>query len=254
MAKKGFSGELVLLLTALIWGSAFVAQSSGADSLGAFSFTALRNVLAVIVLFPVIALLDRLNGTKPTASEKRIIYKGGAICGVLLCIAANLQQFAIGYVDANGVAEPVGKVSFLTALYIVLVPAFGVFFGRKTDIKTWISVAIACAGMYLLTGMGGDFSIGGGDLLAIACAAVFALQIIAVDRFAPGVDCVRLSQVQFAVCGGLSVICALIFEDTRPSAVLDARWAILYCGVMSSGVAYTLQTVGQSAQSPRYPR
>ena len=241
------TGELLLVLTALIWGSAFVAQSKAAEYLGAFTINGVRNFIGCAVLVP----LFRLTSRAPVGREKQRVLKGGIICGIFLFIAANIQQFALGYVDALGNKQPVGKVSFITSLYIVLVPVFGIFMKRKTGLKTWLSVAIACVGMYLLTGAEGLFNMTGGDLLSLVCAGVFACQIIAIDIFAPEVDCIRLAHIEFGVCGVLSMLCAFIFETPAWSNLWAARWSILYCGIFSSGIAYTLQMIGQKKCKPQ---
>ena len=234
-------GELILTIAALIWGTAFVAQTSAAEHLGSLTINGIRSLIAVIVLTPVIMLRPAID----TLQHKRVI-KGGAICGILLCVAANLQQYALGMKDAV-----VGKVSFLTALYMVLVPVIGMLFGRKTDLKTWISVIIAAAGLYFITGAQAGGRISAADLLSILCAAGFALQILAIDHFAPDVDPVRLSRMEFLVCGTLSLILGLIFEQPRFSDIMAAKWPILYCAVFSSGIAYTFQMVGQKRCRPQ---
>ena len=243
MTKSKFRlpGEIILLIAAIVWGTSFVAQSVGSENVESFTFNGVRCLIGALVLF----LTVKIIGYKPTKEEQKKLWVGGAICGVLLYFAVNLQQLAISYVDAAGNKALVGKVGFLTALYILFVPIIGIFFRKKTGFMVWISVAIAVVGAYLLTGgeAGGRISLS--DLYAILCAIMFALQIIAVDKFAPDVDCIRLSMVQFIVCGALSMITAFIFESPSLPAIMDAKWSILYSGIMSSGVAYTLQMLGQ---------
>ena len=247
-AKKGFSGEIILALTAVIWGAAFVAQSLGADSLESFSYNSVRFFIGALTLVPVIIMRVRRK-TAVKCSLKHLLI-GGALCGTALFAASYLQQSAIAFTDASGDKSLVGKVGFLTALYIVLVPVIGIFFGKKTDLRTWISVAIAAAGMALITDLK-SLTIGTSDLMAIACAVMFSFQITFVDMFCKDMDSVKLSCVQFTVAALLSGICALIFESPTLEAALDGKWSILYVGVMSSGVAYTLQIVGQKRTKPQ---
>lgn len=252
MNRKEIFGELVLLLTAMVWGFGFVAQSLGMDHLGEFTLIGTRNILAVAALQPIIMWGDKKRGHKPGKTEMNRLLKGGLLIGVILFLACAAQQFAISWKDADGIAQPVGKVSFLTAMYMVLVPAFGVFFGRKSDLKTWLSVLLGCVGMYLLCDLTeGGFRVTAGDIYAIVCAVLYSFQIIAIDKFAPDVDCVRLSQYEFAVCGAISMVCAFIFEDMSWSSIWAGKWAIIYLGLISSGVGYTLQIVGQKYTRPQ---
>ena len=255
MPKKKFAipGSVILLLAALAWGSAFVAQSLGSDSVRPFTFNAARSLLGALVLVPVFLTFDRVN-KKPKKSGGKSLLIGGILCGVLLFMACNLQQFAISYVDTAGkTAEEletiekanIGKVAFLTALYIVLVPVFGVFMKKKAGVQVWLGVLIALIGMYFLSIKPG-FTISGGDIYAFLCAFVFALQIIVVDEVVDKVDPIRLSCLQFLVCGILSCVCAAIFDKPALSDILNAWAPILYMGVVSSGIAYTLQIIGQS--------
>ncbi|MBQ9855524.1 MAG: DMT family transporter [Clostridia bacterium] len=255
MPKKKFAipGSVILLLAALAWGSAFVAQSLGSDSVRPFTFNAARSLLGALVLVPVFLTFDRVN-KKPKKSGGKTLLIGGILCGVLLFMACNLQQFAISYVDTAGkTAEEletiekanIGKVAFLTALYIVLVPVFGVFMKKKAGIQVWLGVLIALIGMYFLSIKPG-FTISGGDIYAFLCAFAFALQIIVVDEVVDKVDPIRLSCLQFLVCGILSSVCAAIFDKPALSDILNAWAPILYMGVVSSGIAYTLQIIGQS--------
>lgn len=196
----------------------------------------------------------------PSANKhnKKTLWLGGALCGVLLFIACNLQQFSISYVDAAGkTAEQleqmekanIGKVAFLTALYIVLVPAFGVFMKKKAGAQVWLGVAVALAGMYFLCIKPG-FTVSTGDIYAFLCAFAFAMQIIVVDEVVNKVDPIRLSCIQFLVCGILSSACALVFDKPALSDILNAWAPILYMGVVSSGIAYTLQILGQARCKP----
>ncbi|MBR3927423.1 MAG: DMT family transporter [Clostridia bacterium] len=259
MHKKKFSvpGSVILLLAALAWGSAFVAQSLGADSVRPFTFNGARSLLGALVLVPVFLTFDRVSPS-PNRRNKKPLFIGGALCGVLLFIACNLQQFSISYVDAAGkTAEElqniekanIGKVAFLTALYIVLVPAFGIFMKKKVGAQVWLGVLVALVGMYFLCIKPG-FTVSTGDIYAFLCAFAFAMQIIVVDEVVGRVDPIRLSCVQFLVCGVLSSVCAVIFDKPQLSDILNAWAPILYMGVVSSGIAYTLQILGQARCKP----
>ena len=238
-------GTLLLVLTAFIWGTAFVAQSVGMDHVGPFTFNGVRNLVACVALSPVIFFFDftrkKKNIVKPELQNKLYI-KGGIICGVFLFAASSLQQIGIMYTTA-------GKAGFLTALYIVFVPVLGIFFRKKTGPVVWICVIIALAGAYLLSVKEG-FSIAYSDIYLLICAVLFAWQIIFIDKYAPLTDNVKLSFVQFLTTGIISTVIALIAERPSLTAILACAGPILYTAVMSSGVAYTLQIVGQKDTPP----
>ncbi len=259
-------GSLCLFLTACIWGTAFVAQSVGTEYVGAFTFNMSRSVLAGLVLLPVIAISGRMkknrgfsggNGTetagaggniaektagKDEKSEKKQLIAGGILCGIALCVASNLQQIGIAYTT-------VGKAGFITAMYIILVPVFSVFLHKKAGMKLWISVVIAVAGLYLLC-MTEGFSVAKGDLIVFLCAVAFSVHILAVSYFAPRVDGIKMSCIQFWTAAVISAAGMLIFEQPDPQALLDAWLPVCYAGVLSSGVGYTLQIVGQKDVNP----
>ncbi len=243
--NKEFKGNLLLLLTAMIWGAAFVAQSVSMDYIDPFTFSCTRSVLGCLVLIPVIAVMDRKNGAPAkthTARERKTLWLGGFACGVVLFIASNLQQFGICETTA-------GKAGFITAMYIVLVPIAGLFFRRRAGWNVWFGVVLAVLGLYLLCVTEG-FSIGHGDLLVFLCSIVFTAHILVIDHFSPKVDCVRMSCIQFFVCAVLSGIGMLIFEAPSMATILDCWLPIAYAGILSSGVAYTLQIVGQKYTRP----
>jgi drug/metabolite transporter (DMT)-like permease len=177
-----------------------------------------------------------------TSQDKKTVLIGGVCCGIALFLASNLQQVGIQYTS-------VGKAGFITAMYIVLVPVLGIFLGKRAGLKVWISVALAVAGLYLLCITEG-FSIGKGDILVLLCAFGFSAHILVIDYFSPKADGVRLSCIQFLVCGILSGICMFVTEKPDLSAILQAWMPILYAGVMSCGVAYTLQIIGQKDMDP----
>ena len=236
--------SLLLLLTATIWGVAFVAQSIGMEYVGPFTFNSVRCFIGMIVLSPVCLILrkkDRAKGASPVGNRRTLI-EGGLVCGVFLCLASNFQQFGIKYTT-------VGKAGFITACYIVLVPVFGMFLKKKTGPFIWAAVFIALIGLYLLC-MKEGLSLSNGDALVMVCAVLFAFQILAVDHYSPLVSGVELSMMQFLVCGVGSGIPALIFEKPQISSILAAWQPILYAGALSCGVAYTLQIIGQKNLDP----
>ena len=255
MNKYTLRQSMLLLLTAAIWGVAFVAQSVGMDYVGPFTFNTVRSLLGGIVLIPCIVLLKRINaGSKDTAGvaecesgdpagQRKVLLTGGVACGVLLCIASNLQQFGIMYTS-------VGKSGFITAMYIVLVPVLGIFLKKKAGIKIWCSVAIAVGGLYLLCMTDSGFSIQKGDLLLLLGAVIFSFHILTIDYFSPKVDGVKMSCIQFFTCGILSMVGMFLFEQPQIGAILQAWMPIVYAGVLSCGVAYTLQIVGQKGMNP----
>ena len=239
--------QIVLpLITAMIWGSSFVTQSISAGHIGCFSFGALRALPATVFLFLLVCVMRRLQPReKYSAAQKKMLLRAGLICGTLLTAAISFQQFGLSYTSA-------GKAGFISALYIVLVPVFSIFFGKKPGGRVWIFVAVAVAGLYLLCVNGsGEMSFSGGDLSVLLCTVVFAFQIIAVDHYAGKVDGVELSCVQFAVMTVLSAACALLAgEQTTMEAVKTCLPYILYTGIFSSGIAYTLQIIAQKEGDP----
>ena len=241
--------SLLLLLTATIWGVAFVAQSVGMDYVGPFTFVFARNVIGGLVLLPVIAVLGKSGGPHPKQApeERRKACKtliiGGMCCGTALCAGSITQQFALLY-------TPVGKAGFLTACYILIVPLLGLLFGRKCGLKHWCGVALAMAGLYFLCMTGGSFGFAMGDLIGLSCALLFSIHITVIDHFSPMVDGVKMSCIQFFFCAILSGIGMLIFEQPSFANILAAWKPILYAGAMSSGVGYTLQIVGQKGMNP----
>ena len=238
--------SLLLLLTATIWGVAFVAQSVGMDYVGGFTFNMARSLIGSAVLLPVIWFMGRNSSKKAEeaqgSSSRKDLLWGGRACGILMCLASNFQQFGIKYTT-------VGKAGFITACYIVLVPILGLFLKKKCSPFIWLAVAMSVAGLYLLCITDG-FSIGKGDILVLICAVLFSFHILVIDYYSPKVDGVKLSCIQFLVCGILSGIPALTFEKPEMCAVLTAWQPILYAGVMSCGVAYTLQIIGQKNMNP----
>lgn len=236
-----------MLLTAMIWGSAFVAQSMGMDHVGPFAFQATRSFIGAAVLLPVIAVMERQKKRapdyrKPTAAENRLLLKSGIICGIVLGVASLLQQVGIAYTT-------VGKAGFITAMYLLIVPILGLLFKRKVSARIWFCVAVAVVGMYLLC-MTEGLRLSKGDTYVCLCAIAFSVHILVIDRYAPQVDGVKLSCLQFFVAGVLAGIPMLIFERPDMDALLSAWAPILYAGALSSGVGYTLQVIGQKYTHP----
>jgi len=252
---KTTRSSLLLFLAAAIWGFAFVAQSTGGDAIGALSFNCIRSFIGSLFLCLVIKIWDKKGITKKpvTKEEKRTLIIAGISCGLALCVATNLQQFGIN------LGAGAGKSGFLTTNYILLVPILGLFFKRKCGWNVWIGVLLALFGLYLLC-INGKFSFAIEDILLLLSALVFSIQIMLVDYFAPKVDCVRLSCIQFISVGVFSFIPMLITEVGFNSQSIS-EWfgafgsvpvwiALLYAGIMSCGIAYTLQIIGQKDVHP----
>ncbi|MBR5535004.1 MAG: DMT family transporter [Ruminiclostridium sp.] len=236
----------ILFLTALIWGTAFVAQSVGMDHIGPFAFNAVRSYVGGVALIPVILFFNSRKTAEQRQTEKanrKTLFVGGVCCGTALAVASLFQQVGLQYTT-------VGKAGFITALYIVLVPILGVFFHKKVGLKIWGSVVIAIVGLYLLC-MTGSFRLELGDLLILICAFCFSGHILVIDHFSPKVDGVQMSCIQFFTAAILSTV-AMLFVEGMPTVqdVLLSWIPVLYCGVMSSGVAYTLQIIGQKGVNP----
>ncbi|MCI8661495.1 MAG: DMT family transporter [Lachnospiraceae bacterium] len=247
--KNSVKSSGMLVLTALIWGIAFVAQSEGMNYVGGFTFNACRFLIGGMVLIPCVFLLRRVNrepwenlSGEEKRQQTRTGITGGICCGIFLCVASSLQQFGIAHTT-------VGKAGFITALYIILVPVFGLFMKKQVGFNVWISVVIAAVGMYLLCIKEG-FSVGRGDFLVFLCSIGFSLHILVIDYFSPRADGVVISCVQFFTAGIISALLTLVFEEWSWKGVTAAWLPVLYAGVMSCGVAYTLQVVAQKNIAP----
>ena len=242
--------SLLLLLCSFIWGTAFVAQSAGAG-MGAYSFLAGRSWLAVIVLLPTVSAFDALRRKQgaaygwPKGEQGKILRKASLICGTLLFAASAAQQIGIT-LNPNSTA----KSAFLTAMYVVLVPVFGLALGRRNSPQLWVSMVISVAGLYLLCMKNGFGGIEASDLVLLLCAVLFSFQILSIDHFAPQVDGVRLSLLQFFVVAVESSIAAVLLETPSIAQFGENLLPIAYCGIFSSGVAYTLQIIGQKDLHP----
>jgi drug/metabolite transporter (DMT)-like permease len=248
--SKTLVSSLLLMIAAFIWGTAFVAQKEGLEQIGNFTFLSLRSWLAIVVLTPVSLFIYKNNkrklgegefGENKTFFSKRLLL-GGVLCGASVCMASLVQQYGIMFAG-------VGKSGFLTTLYILMVPLLGLIFRKKVQPILWVCIVIATVGMYFLcvTQVGG---INIGDILLILCAFLFAVQIMIVDHFVKTLDGVRLSLIQFGVAAVISTVGMFIFEEPDPVAIGEAWFSIFYAGVLSSGVAFTLQVVAQKNLNP----
>ncbi len=249
MSKRAIS-NILLLITAIIWGTAFVAQKAG-TVLEPFTYNGIRTVIAGISLLPVIKFMSGRKSPEELEREsspegKRSLMVGGVLCGIILGIASNLQQFGMD------MGTDAGKAGFITALYIVLVPLIGTFVGKRIRPMVWICVLIGAAGFYLLTmaGSGNRMSLDKSDLVLLIGAVMFACHILVIDCYSPKADGVKLSCIQFFVAGGLTLILMFIFESPDITAILDCWLPILYAGILSAGVGYTLQIVAQKNAEP----
>ena len=248
--KTQTRNSLMLMICSLIWGTAFVAQSAGAG-MGAYSFLAGRSWLAVLVLLPTVKVFDAVRKKQGAAwgwpkekSERRTLLTAGLVCGTLLFAASAAQQIGIT-IDPS-----TAKAGFLTAMYVVLVPVFGLFLGRRGSLQLWGSMVIAVAGLYLLCMKNGFGSIQTSDWVLLSCAVLFSFQIMSIDHFSPLVDGVRLSLLQFTVVAVESTVAALLLEAPTGAEFAANFWPIVYCGVLSSGAGYTLQILGQKDLNP----
>lgn len=253
MKSTKIKHSIFLALAALIWGTAFVAQSVGGDACGPYTFNCIRSFLGGFVLIPVIVILNKMGLSKETHGNKKTLIIGGTLCGVCLCLGSNIQQLGL-YLGSSA-----GKAGFLTACYILLVPILGIFLKKKCGLNIWIGVVLTLVGLYLLC-FDGSLTFQTADLLLLICAFFFALHILVIDYFSPKVDGIKLSCIQFFVCGIISAI-PMFVSDMGHSFANINTWAsaltslntwipILYAGFLSCGVAYTLQIVGQVGMNP----
>ena len=243
--KNKLRGSMSLLLATLIWGTAFIAQSVGMDFIGPFTFQMIRCGLAVLFLIPTAFLLDlrKHSCTKAAAEWKNpSLWKSGLICGLALFVAQSLQQVGLVYTDA-------GKAGFITAMYIVLVPILGLIFKRKPPKSAVFSVALAVIGLYLLSCLGVT-QINIGDLLLMGCALAFAVQITCIDRLAASLDGLKLNCIQALVVTALSLPFVLMTEELNIANIMACLLPLAYAGILSMGVAYSLQIIGQKDLEP----
>ena len=252
--SRNFKGNFFLFTASLFWGSTFVAQEIAAKTyhLGAFSYQSTRMLVGSFVLIPLILFIkfmSKKNGTykKPTKHDNKTLIIAGIVCGVILCVAACLQQFAIEDPSTNS-----GKIAFITAMYILIVPILYTIFGKKVSLRVIIAALMGAVGLFFLSVKAGQgfSSITYGDILGMLCAIGFSFHILAVDYFAPKVDGIKLSSIQFFVCGILALIPTIFIEKPAISEILECWGPILYAGVFSCGIAYTFQILGQQNTNP----
>lgn len=248
MNKSRLFANLGLLLAAIIWGSTFVAQSAGAELVETFTYQSTRSFIGAAVLVPVILFRDRAAKKKPdyippTKKDRKLLIIAGICCGLALTVAACLQQYGIKFTT-------VGKSGFITALYVVFVPIAGLFFKNKVRPIVWLSVMLAAVGLYLLCMTDANFSLSVGDSFVLLCALCFTMHIMVIDHFDRFCDPVKMSCIQFFTSGVISGILMFIFEKPDINNILAAWLPIAYAGVLSSGVAYTLQVVCQKHTDP----
>lgn len=241
--KRELKASIMLFATAIIWGLAFVAQAAGMEHLGPLSFTASRCFVAVVFLYLTYKffMMKSASYREEKFDLKRTLV-GGSICGLVFTIAINLQQVSLIYTTA-------AKASFLTALYIVFIPVIGLFFGRRPSVKIIICIFLAMVGTYLLSIKGG-LKINRGDLIVILSALVFAIHILLLTKYSTNTNAVLVSLVQFAVCGVISLVGALVLEDINMEAILKSQVTILYVGILSSGVGFTIQLMALKDLEP----
>ena len=248
MQKTQLKGVLLLFLTAFIWGSSFVAQSVGMANVESFTFNGVRTLLGAATLLPVVLIKDLITLKKygkpsrdKVKSNTRKILIGGTAMGIALCIASNFQQYAFSYPDHSA-----GKIAFITAFYMFFVPLLGLLIKKKVPIITWLSVAVGTLGLYFLcVGEEGFSAITKSDILSFICAVFYAVHILVIEKFAEDNDTIKLSFTQFLVSGTITVILMFIFEEPTISGINSSILPLLYSGIMSCGLAYTFQVVGQ---------
>lgn len=239
---KALKSNLFLMLTAFIWGTGFVAQSLGVEQAGPFSFNAARNFLGSIALIPVILLFGKKSDNK--ANKRKDLIIGGIFCGLALGIASALQILGISLGTSSG------KAGFITALYMLIVPFFGLFLHKNVGAKAWLAVLFGIAGMYFLCLKNNGFALEKGDFVMLLCAVGYAVHILVIDYFSPKADGVKMSCIQFFVSGVVNVIIMLFFEELSLTGLVNSWKPLLYLGIFSSGVAYTLQIIAQKDTSP----
>lgn len=244
MKNQKLKGNLILLLTAFVWGISFISQSKGVETISPMTFNGVRCMLGAIVLLPVIMLLDKSKKRKGVTLQKtnKTLIIGGIVCGCFLCLASTLQTAGMVYTSP-------GKAGFITALYMVIVPIINIFRGKKPSLIILLSVLVAICGLYMMC-IDTEFIINKGDVLIFVCAFLFAGHILAIDYFSPKVDGVKLACLQFFISGSVNMILMFIFEEPQLKPILNCWAAIGYSGIMSCGVAYTLQIIGQKYTDP----
>ncbi len=252
MKRNNLKGSIILCTAALIWGLAFVAQNE-ASSVPSFAVNCMRSVISAVFLFVILLIKNAKSKTKiipANKKQRKTVLLGGLLCGVLLTISVNFQQFGIAFYPKGAAVE--AHSGFITALYVIIVPIVSVFFRKKVSPSVWVAVAVSLIGFYLLCFSGGIGGFYKGDIFVFVCAVAFSGHILVVDKFVEDIGGIRLCMLQFAVCGVLSGILSALFEYSKLNLndIITAAPYIIYLGIMSSGIAYTLQIVGQRYAEP----
>ncbi len=240
--KQRIKGSLILMLTAIVWGSGFVAQSAGREFIGANTFNGIRMLIGSFVLLPIVFYNIKVKKTVTKENRKTLIISG-IICGVILCAASTIQTIGIGYTTS-------GKSGFITALYLIFVPIIGVLMGRKLSIQTILCALLALVGMYMLCMTEGFDSINFGDAITIISAILFAIHITVIDKVAGDIDAIAFSSIQFFVAGVINIVIMFMFEDPSMDVIKQCTIPILYSGLFACGIGYTLQPIGQKYAEP----
>ena len=239
MRKTTPKGIILLLITAIIWGSSFVAQEIGMKSIDAFTFTGIRTTLGALILLPVVLIVNKVF------DRRKNTLLAGLVLGIVFSVAQNFQQFAFYYSTS-------GKIAFITAFYMFFVPLFSVFLGKKIKLLTWLSILMGLVGLFFLCINPSDLTaINFGDILALICAVFYAIQIMTIDKLVEkDINGIQLSFMQFTVAAVISIVLMFIFEHPVIADIKTAAPSLLYSGIMSCGIAYTLQIVGQKHANP----
>lgn len=235
-------GNLILMLTALVWGSGFIAQSAGMEFIGPNTFNGLRMLIGSLVLLP-FALTAERKCDSARKSDKKALVLSGVLCGIILCAASTIQTWGLKYTTA-------GNSGFITAMYMIFVPIISIAIGKKISLKTIMCAAVALFGMYLLCLWGGNISVNFGDFLTLICAVLFSLHILLIDYFLPKINPIRFSCLQFFVCGLINIIIMFAAESPSLEIIRSCIVPILYSGLFACGIGYTLQPIGQKYAEP----
>jgi len=244
--NKSLRSDLILLLAAIIWGFAFVAQRIGMDYIGPFTYTGVRFALGALVLLPLLAIRKRkpIQQAEGDTHGRKKIYLLQLVLGLLIFGGVSFQQYGLQYTTA-------GNAGFITGLYVVMVPVAGLFLGHKNKLSIWLGVLLAITGMYFLS-VSADFTVNPGDYYVLVCAVVWTAHVLLVGYVAPRTDPIITALIQFVICSLLSLMIAFAVEEINLQAIIDAAWPILYGGVLSVGIAYTLQVIAQQKAHPAY--
>lgn len=235
-------GSLILILTAIVWGSGFVAQSAGMEYIGANTFNGIRMLIGSFVLLPIAFRKPKNNPTAKTENNKELL-KSGIICGIILCAASTIQTWGLAFTTP-------GKSGFITAMYMIFVPIISIFLGKKITVRTIVCAFIALCGMYMLCMTGNQGRINFGDILTLICAVLFSIHIIFVDNLSSDVNAIKFASLQFFVCGIINIVLMFLIENPSIEIIKQCTVPILYSGLFACGIGYTLQPIGQRYAEP----